>query len=84
MRYMCSAVHEVISRGHGLTSLTTRQPSFTVHKEVEACDSGINNGLANGVCVTMKRANSTPRESLVANLLLHADERITTARLFVS
>jgi len=81
---MYSAVHEAFSRGHGLASLTKRRRSCTVHGEVEACGIGISDGLANAVLFKTKRASSTPRESLVANLLLHADERIVIAHLFVS
>jgi len=40
--------------------------------------------FANGVLVKADRASLTARESLAANLLLHDDERIVIARLFVS
>jgi len=56
-----------------------RTPSWVV-----ACGSGISDCLANRVLVKAKRACSTPRESLAANLLLCTDERIVIVRLFVS
>jgi len=79
---MCNAVHETFSRGHGLATLTTRWQSCAVNGEftVQACGSGISDGLANVIFVKAERACPTPCESLATNLLIRANERIEIAR----